>query len=523
MTNEALRQCNAAGLDFAQTFRFHYVVSHANLGLPGFLRRDFAGLVLQTGPGLEVRALRDEAGFPIGHVIGVAVDHAGQVWGEQPLAGVSARSPEFFRTFEECLRFVVGRFAVVVAARTEARFYTDATGTIGAVYSRAHDRISSNPLLCLDRPVEENPLFDHDDIRAGLCAPGLLMTADREVMRMNPSCFLRLSDLTEERFWPRDGLFEAGPADHDGMLDEIVSAGRAVMGRLIRRHPVALSMSGGNDSRVVFALAGPALAGVAQAFSHVNNYAGRRDAAIAARLCGLRGINHEVHDRKTTRLAADALARMAAAARIAGGLDAPPPAEVANGLVSHIRPGALVLRGHQTNHLRAQYLVSADPRTWDDPAWQIRLMHLTSRADRRRGGTARFLDQFAAIRAGQSDNARLRSAEIMFIETLIPAALGRLFPAMTHNFYLSPYNSRRLIELSLSFDTAMRMANDATMDVLARAMPDVVAVPMTPELDPDLACDRPKEDYFVRMARFNDRRVTAGAARPQRVPSRVRA
>lgn len=74
----------------------------------------------------------------------------------------------------------------------------------------------------------------------------------------------------------------------------------------------------------------------------------------------------------------------------------------------------------------------------------------------------------------------------MFAEIYYSSSLGVTFPAMTRNFYLSPFNSRQLIGLALAIDDEYRHQSKAVDDMLLRLSPELAAVPIDYEVSPDL-------------------------------------
>ena len=485
MTVQAVTECQAKGISFEETFRYQYVISKTASSLPGFKSRVVDGFLIQSGKDLKVCDLIDGSGAVIGCFLGVAAGHDGALIDGQPIAKLDAGDPAFWKRFAEWIRHVAGRYAVVVTARGETRYYCDAVGMIGACYSSETGRIASSTFLCTDQELRFNPVFNRDEIEAGKAIDGLLMTEDETVKRLNPSFFIRLSDLSQERFWPLTELFEANEEQYLDIYSEIIAAEQNIITAITSAHPTSLAMSGGNDSRVLLALAGPARENFAIIHTNINNYAGRRDAVCAQMTCQALGLRHATFNRSKSIMPTD-LDKVIAQYQIAAGTVGPAPAEVRNGLVKRLPDNLVIMRGHQTNHLRGQYLPSAAKGRWMRVPWQVKRMDLLPRPVADMEAAKRFYPIIEGVVASQSKNANIRRAEITFIETLISTALGKLFNGMTHGFYLSPYNSRRLIELSLSFDTAYRFANLTTQDLLHLAEPSITSVPFIWEMPANL-------------------------------------
>lgn len=485
MTVQAVTECQAKGISFEEAFRYQYVISKTAISLPGFKSRVLDGYLIQTGKDLKVCDLIDASGTVIGCFLGVAAGHDGNMIDGHPIATLDAEDPAFWTQFVKWIRHVAGRYAVVVTARGETRYYCDAVGMIGACYSTETGRIASSTLLCIDRELRFNPIFNRDEIENGKAIDGLLMTEDEEVKRLNPSFFIRLSDQSQERFWPLSELFEAREEQYLDVYSEIIAAEQKIIAAITSAHPTTLAMSGGNDSRILLALAGPARENFAVIHTNINNYAGRRDAVCAKMTCEALGLRHATFSRSKSIFPKD-LDKVVAQYQIAAGTVGPAPAEVRNGLVMRLPDNLIVMRGHQTNHLRGQYLPSAAKGRWMRVPWQVKRMDLLPRPVADMDAAKRFYPIIEGVVASQSKNANIRRAEITFIETLISTALGKLFNGMTCGFYLSPFNSRRLIELSLSFDTAYRFANMTTQDLIHLAEPSITSVPFIWEMPASL-------------------------------------
>jgi hypothetical protein len=508
MTVQAVTECQAKGISFEEAFRYQYVISKETLDLPGFKTTVVDGHVIQTGKDLKTCPLTDKSGLVIGCFLGIAADHDGRLINGEPVDALDAKNPDFWKSFVVWLRHVAGRYAVVVTALGETRYYCDAVGMIGACHSAETGRIAASTLLCIDREIRFNPIFDRKEIEKGKATDGLLMTEDEDVKRLNPSFFVRLSDHSQERFWPLSELFEAEEDQYLGIYSEMIDAESKIIAALTDAYPTALAMSGGNDSRILLALSKEARANYRLLYTYVNNYSGRRDAHSAKLVSEAMGCKHEVFLRDKNRDGAHRRYQVEEY-RIAAGTIGPCPPEVANGLVNRVPDNFVVFRGHQTNHMRGQYLPNASKEKWLRVPWQIKKMGLLPRPILSLEGAKRFYPVLADVVAGQSENANLRRAEVTFLETLVSSALGKLFLGMTRGFFLSPFNSRKLIELSLSFDTAYRVDNMTTPDLIHIAEPEMSTVPyvwdlpanLADPLDTDLLATK-KQDTETRLERL---------------------
>lgn len=453
-------------------------------------------------------ALIDATGATFGVCLGVAVDHDGNLPEEALLRDFDSRSAGARDTLEAYLAKLSGRYAIVAKLAEETYFYCDAVGMIGAVYARETRRIAASTFLCIDRAVNWHPLYDRSEIEAGEGSYGFDHTCDAQVFRLNSNHRMALDQFEAIRFWPNPAdQFTAEQEAYAGVYDEMISAGREIMTRMTTLGATSLPLSGGNDSRILMSLAaGSCLKDISQIYSHINTYANRRDAHVAASLCAAKGVQLEVHDRKLASVPRYVSRLASRRYQVGSGALASVPKEIGNGLFVNVKEDAIVMRGHQTNIMRGQYLVTANPEEWAKPRWQIRIMRLVGNGKFSQEVADRFLADFQKYYDDLPLNARTRSADFTFFETLVPAALGTLFPGQDHAFFMSPFNSRRLVQLSMQPDTEYRMSNAPTTDFLLRADPELASLPFANELPADL---RETQDAFEKRKK----RIAQGLVR----------
>ncbi|PKP79456.1 MAG: hypothetical protein CVT80_15900, partial [Alphaproteobacteria bacterium HGW-Alphaproteobacteria-2] len=319
---------------------------------------------------------------------------------------------------------------------------------IGAVYNRGLGRVGASTMLCFDDGFEDHPLYDHavNETRGGKYS--LFHTRDVRVRRLNPSFYLDLDNFQEYRFWPRGESFDESPRRRADIYDEIIATVRFNIGAIAARHRCALPLSGGRDSRLLAGFAGPHLARMNQIFTHVTNYSTRGDAEIARRVAARLGVPHEVHDKRVAVVSARRVARNERYFRVAAGAPVRASDELRKDLQHAIAPGSVVLRGHQTDLLRAVFLNHTDRARWKDFRWQIAKLLIVPWKELTAAHVERFMPDFLSWHRTLPRAALAKAVDFMFLEVYYSASLGFTFPGMHRHFYMSPFNSRRLIELS---------------------------------------------------------------------------
>ncbi|WP_341365892.1 hypothetical protein [Yoonia sp. BS5-3] len=464
------------------------MISPTPQSLPGFITGTCGGFWVSSGEALRRVPLLDRNGVRFGVCLGIAVDHNGSLPEEYFAENFDSTAAQALDALEGYLPILSGRYALITHLSDRTYFHCDPVGMIGAVYAPETGRVASSTFLCIDRPVEWHPLYDHDRVQAGDGSYGFSHTCDTGVHRMNANHRLELDSLETKRFWPRESdIFSAPESSNQPIYDEIILAIRAIMSRMTTLGHTSLPLSGGNDSRILMALAGDGvLENIDQVFSHINNYANRRDAQVAASLCQAKKVSHEVHDRKKITVKRYIRRLAGRQFRIASGVFASTPKEIENGLFLNVKADSVVMRGHHTNILRGQYIVTSNLKQRAKPDWQIRQMRLAGRSVSKREHIHAFESFFWKYYDDLPVNARNRSVDMMLFETRVPNVLGTLFPGQHHAFFLSPFNSRRLVQISMQPDTAYRLTNAPTTDLLLRADPVLAALPFAYELPADL-------------------------------------
>lgn len=484
---EAERLCRAEGLPFSEIFRYQYLLSRTPVKVDGMRHMRFQRFHLYVGNALPVTELFDCEGTPIGILLGVAVAAEGPLVEKHFIPELSAREDDCIDLFETWLIDLAGRYTLLLDMADEQRVYCDPVGMNGVVYNLQTRRVAASPLLCIDREIKPNPLYDLELMRTEGGRFTLFTTIDEDVTRMNPNFYLDLDNFCETRHWPRDEAFDHRPSSYGRAVDDIIARTRRNIGALAKTHTCSMPISAGRDSRLLLAMAGDHRNEISQFFTHITNPGTRRDALVASDIAAQQGIEHEVHMRSPMKRPRDQMraARNQRAYEIAAGVVTPAPNEMLLGAQTQIKRDAIVLRGHQTDLLRAVYVPWTDKTKWKDFNWQMRKLFPVPPQLFTQDVASRFLPKFTSWLQTLPRNARSKQPDFMFLEVFYSASLGTVFPANWHCFYLSPFNSRRLIALSLGFDDAYRFAGRVVDDLLFRIDPNLAAFPFALEWEPE--------------------------------------
>ena len=381
--------------------------------------------------------------------------------------------------FEERLTHLAGRFGVVIALHGEPRLYLDSCGMIGAHYNATNKVVAASTGLCLSKPPKPDSLYVDQP-----GAYGLDYTQDSGTKRLNPNHYLDLKTFETHRFWPRNkDVFHIGRAEYAAALDEIILASRNIVTRHVADNCVSLPLTGGFDSRSILAVADDdTIAKLDQVYTHVLTWMNLVDVAIANQLSQLKGIGLEVHNalrkrRFTGKRPAD---MVEAQFRIANLNAAAPHPFIRNMAIEKVMRDAVVLRGQQMPILRGLFIDTTDEASWTPQHISDRfvsLLHLTDISpDDRKDFDARV----AALHSELPKNARRRALDLLLVEAVNGPDLTGWYTGVSQNFYSSPFNSRRLIQLFASFETRYRQKGIAMNLLLLRADPVLKTVAMAP-------------------------------------------
>lgn len=458
-------------------FRFQYALCEPSLKAD-YLPQNFAFADRQLLAGKDVNVVKlfDADGAPLGYMLGIAVGPEGLLKRSYPFA-FSKEDPAFWDKFENWLIDCAGRYTFFIDTGSQARLYCDPVGMNGVVYENIAHRVASSPLLAIDRPVIPNALYDTDLLKDHKVRYTLHHTCDEQVNRLNPNYFLDLQTFETHRFWPRDEVFELGERPHAQVYDEIIERLAFNIDEITDGHPSVMPISGGRDSRILAAVGKKSLHKLHMFYTHVKNYASEVDAHVGQGVAHALGVPHLVlGGRNVDQSERWERKFLAQAYKIASASEAAPPKEYETGILKSIPSSKVILRGHQTDLLRAVFVFKSKSR-WRRHGWQIERMLVVPRADFHRGISEHFKKEFFKWQETLPANAMEKAVDFMFLEVYYNSSVGMSFPALWQHFYMSPFNSRRLISLSLCFNEVERRRGNPVNDIIQRCAPECARVP----------------------------------------------
>ena len=489
---EAQKQLSPHRRRFRVAFRYQYNISQQQEEIYSFNHQRCGDWHVHSGESLPTCRLKDIKGRDIGVLLGIAVGPLGLLCETAPFIPLDSKHPQFWKKFEEYIIDVAGRYGFLLTRGRQPRMYTDPVGMIGTVFNKEDRYIAASPLLALKRPVIQNPKYDPSIVLEKGGKYSIFHTVDAHVKRLMPNHYLDLNTFTEHRFWPKTEDFIEPEQTRLSLYTDIAARARFNIGAIAAEYECAMPVSGGQDSRLLLAFAKPHLHNIEQVYTHINNYSTRIDDAVGQALCNAVDKKHESHDRRVFSMRRWESKLTRALFNASVGYPSNAPQEYLNGVIKGVKEGSVVLRGHQTDILRAVF-VFAQKERWEEVDWQLERLRIVPRADFGQDVVDIFADDFKAWQATLPDNAMEKAADFMFLEVYYNSTVGAIFPALWRNFYVSPFNSRRLIALSLSFPERVRRKSEPVFDIIHQIAPELSGIPFDWEIASDIALMDDKE------------------------------
>ncbi len=453
--------CADQQIDSAPVLSQQFLLAPSGTAAPAAMRGVALGSwILYHGANLPV------ASAPFGDgriaILGLAVDPDGAVITTARLEALTARDMPPLELLD-WLNDSAGRYAIIAITGTYQRVYLDSLGSLGAVYDRDAGRVGATTNLVLTRAPQPNT--DYPLTSGATTGPDRFAfghTPDIAVKRLLPNHFLDLRLWAPVRHWPGpDDVTEPSPEAEADVVRGITRRLEQVIASLANHLPgnVHLPLSGGLDSRLLLSCAKPVLDKI-KLFSHVENSMSRKDLRLARHLAKrvgapLREIDPIRHDAfKIT--SASRLDHLGKLHRIITGLDDAPQPIRHEVLLAH-PPGGIFLRGNGIDFLKA-VLWRRGAREYEqglphDTRTGIRMMMLSDKSIVDNPEIQQMYEDWYATLPG---SARERAYDLMFAEQFLSHGFGNLLYSFINNFYVCPFNDRRLLGAATALSPSKR-------------------------------------------------------------------
>lgn len=502
--------CHESNLDFGSVFCQQFRITDRKLGrLPGFRLNAVGKWYVEVGRETPVAVSEAQDGSKL-VLLGIAVSPDGKIVNEQQLAEL-ADAAKAIDWLNEC----AGRFAFLIVSDTFSRFYQDPLGTLGAVYNRQEGVVSTTLNLGITRSIITNEAYPLTELATQAKARFAFgHTPDAHVKRILPNHYLDLNEFQLCRFWPgADSLVDAELNDDEALLRFIATRLSQIVGALANQFDgTKLPLSGGLDSRVLLACAKPFLDRI-ELFSHAESMMSRRDTRIARELASATGQRISIYDPLRDdkhQIGGEAkLSALSDAYHIAVGGDLSGRAlpKVRLEVLEALPKGGLVLRGNGVDFLKAvlwrrgiaEFKNSSSHNPWTG----LKMMMLTDRETMRslpQAASRSLIDSYRKWYADLVGVARERPFDLMFAEQFLPHGTGNFFYGFSRNFYMCPFNDRKLLAAAMSLSPWRRSQFHYTESIIATMAPELRAIRYTRKAVTELLSAKADDDpqWFTR-------------------------
>lgn len=476
---EAMRRCEAQGLDPAEAFSNQFVITEAGSpGVAGMRPCALQNWVLHHGGRVERIEMRDRNRRAFGVFIGIGVDGDGALVGADSFARFDSRDPSFAGQVDTYLSGIAGRYAALVECGAQAWIHTDPMAHMTLFYNAAARRVASSLALTIDRALRPDPLISLLARDGGGGAFPLGHSPDEDVRWLMPNHRLDLAAFTATRCWPfGGGPGKAGAGSVAAAVPGLVARQAQIVAALAGGCACLMPVTGGRDLRVILASARKGGVPPGMGICFETDPAAVAEAVAGQHICDRLVLPFaRYHRREALQLFGNDRAgrqrrRALFELRTSGMLTG--HGEILTGLIQMQPEGYLHLRPEGIDLIRAA-APAADLS--DDP--DVELGYMLGMAAPSGAALAAWRGPYRAWKAGLPEPARAAATDFIHLEMYLP--LGGLYHyACAESFYLSPFSDRASVALMLQAPPAARRGKGLCDAIIAEADPALADFPYT--------------------------------------------
>lgn len=473
--------CTDRGWAFQTLFRHQFLICQDRpRPFPGWTLQRCGVWTVHHCPDLPAYRLRNRRGAELGLLLGVAMVPGEGVLRADYTLDLEPDDPALMQALEEFVSSLSGRFAVLIHSVGEDRFYVDPTANLGSVYDGDTGRIASTLGLLLEGDLDPEPSLKAEDVQAHRARFLFGMTADARVRRILPNHYLDLSDFVERRFWPRDGdAFDPEGERREAICRRIALGFAENTTALMDAYRCALPITGGADSRMLLATARTHLDKAAYFFTLITNWSSEMDAIIARKIATHLMLPHLIVSRDApvvqAAFTAGQIAEHRDQMRLASGFDNSGKTDTLVRTTLLTPECDLVLRGNILELTRAI-------------RWRGRLYRVPCNSDTGVGimmsdaameplGRAYWSKRYEAWAETLPDACHPRLYDFAFTELWVPATESPNYYAQSKDFFINPFNDRRLIHQTMKLHPRYRYRRALNSNILQALSPDLIDIP----------------------------------------------
>jgi len=484
----AENDCSKNGWDFAEVFRFQFKISRQKeKPCATWQSNNFGQWYVHHCPDLPYCNLVDDKGSHIGLILGYAVDDAGRLLTKN----MELSQIHSLQKLEAFVEGLAGRFLVFILAFKATRVYFDPTAGLSAVFSKKDGGLASSVHLLVDRDISPEPAVEAIDVLERKAQFLLGETCDAYCRRVYANHYVDLHSMAMVRHWPKSNVsFEDTRFARDEVASEISSRLSKILAALAKGTSVSLPLSSGTDSRILLAASMGMIEHIDDFYVHDICSVTRFDRQGAQILSDAIGLDLAVIDAQSSQFA-DVMTeeeednlrqKMTVRTSLSfNGIDSRTVRAV-----SLTPKTSLVMRGNVAEMTRANKWTNvtaregATPRDGLAALLNMRAEHLEDRVEPSR--LADLSERYEAWAETLPLGARSRIPDMAHAEVFMPGAPNNVYYAFTRNFYINPFNDRRLLELTAWFPPLARKRRKLVNKIIAQTAPQLAKLPYLKEL-----------------------------------------
>jgi hypothetical protein len=400
-------------------------------------------------------------------LLGEVFDYSRPSDGNQAVADRLIAQAEEFTDLEAEMANLAGRWLAFASIGSALRAYPDAAGLRPVFFASVGDGeefwLGSQPRIlreALDARCDAGcaRASRRDD---GATHRSLSEKPYGEALQLLPNHFLDLNTRTTTRFWPQKRI---EPVELQEAAERISAILRSTIDSAAQRAPLYVPLTGGYDSRILFACAAGSTERL-RIISIVTPDTPRHDVVIPRRLARHRGLDfHVIPAVNPGRELVDVY-------RANTGLTFWDPSSIKIGSFSKIPSDAFLVSGLVGEVMRCFYSEDGVRPANATPQLLARM----ARCDESRFGDRTFLEWFNAV----PRDMNIDILDLLYWEHRMGnwAAIGCTGLDTACNV-IAPYNCRELLEIGLGVDVSHRTEPCALQRRICKAaMPDILDLP----------------------------------------------
>jgi hypothetical protein len=410
--------------------------------------------------------LVDGRGRDAGFLLGFPIDPAGELL-TRPDQAVAVPDPE---EIEPWLYSLAGRWLAIILTKDFERVYMDPAGSLCAVYCESAGVVATSAGVIPYTPqtTDRAKLVARMPIPHELSMYPVGMTPRYGVQRLIPNHYLDLATWRPQRHWPTAAI--ATIPDTDAAVSEIIELTRRHIDAVAARYPLQLSLTAGRDSRAIIACARSFLDRVRFFTTAQPDDIGELDVYMARRIARDLHLEHQIIPHETPGDTDHHLWLYRTGCAIGN-----PSSYEATRLSKHLDPDRAYLTGFLGGVAKNTYgkNLAKLMLEWDGRTITPEHLLTLSLAPRTDETLACMVDWLNGVVL--EDPVQILG--LFFIEQRVGGwiAINTSAYADAYRLELWPFNSRRIIELMLSFPPEFKKANGLHNTIIAREWPELSA------------------------------------------------